>query len=164
MCAGAVAAPLRRTSAAKNSTISISRSVAVSLRRPFAASIIKLERIGIVLRRSTTLCTWDSAFKKAPRSTVIFIGFVPVGIALILAVIVHKRQSLSCCISSTFLRTSTHGHHYIKRERERTGRDAAPAGFFRREMPGGMLLPPRDGSIVSRFASRALVSGNRPPV
>jgi hypothetical protein len=29
----------------------------------------------MVFRRSTTLWTWLRAFKKAPRSTVIFIGF-----------------------------------------------------------------------------------------
>src|SRR6204780_3155034 len=52
----------------------MSRSVAVSFSFPLAASIITLDRIGIVLRRSTTLWTWLNAFKKAPRSTVIFIG------------------------------------------------------------------------------------------
>src|SRR5271154_5080572 len=54
----------------------MSRSVAVSFSFPLAASIITLDRIGIVLRRSTTLWTWLSAFKKAPRSTVIFMGLV----------------------------------------------------------------------------------------
>src|SRR6201996_2913632 len=74
MCAGAVAEPLRSTSDGIASTISMSRSVAVSFNWPFAATIITFERIGIVLRRSTTLCTWLSAFKKAPRSTLIFMG------------------------------------------------------------------------------------------
>src|ERR1700743_2286874 len=74
MCAGAVAEPLRSTSDGSDSTISMSRCVAVSFSCPFAASIITFERIGIVLRRSTTLCTWLSAFKKAPRSTLIFMG------------------------------------------------------------------------------------------
>src|ERR1700685_3918111 len=74
MWAGAVAEPLRSTSAGIASTISMARSVAVSFRRPLPASIKTLDRIGIVLRRSTTLWTWLSAFKKAPRSTVIFIG------------------------------------------------------------------------------------------
>src|ERR1700749_248149 len=74
MCAGAVAAPLRSTSDSIDSTISMSRSVAVSFNWPFAASIITFERMGIVLRRSTTLCTWLSAFRKAPRSTLIFMG------------------------------------------------------------------------------------------
>src|SRR5580704_15662271 len=54
-------------------TISISRSVAVSFSAPLAASSITLDRIGMVLRRSTTLCTWESALRKAPRSTLIFI-------------------------------------------------------------------------------------------
>src|SRR5271154_6145384 len=74
ICAGAVAEPLRRTSDGIDSTISMSRSVAVSFNCPFAASIITLDKIGIVLRRSTTLCTWLSAFRKAPRSTLIFIA------------------------------------------------------------------------------------------
>src|SRR3984885_2194210 len=75
MCAGAVAAPFRNTSAVRDSTISISRSVAGSLRRPVPASIRTFDRIGIVFRRSTTLWTWLSAFRKAPRSTVIFMVF-----------------------------------------------------------------------------------------
>jgi hypothetical protein len=70
-----VAEPLRNTSAGIDSTISMSRSVAVSFNRPLPASIKTLERMGIVLRRSTTLWTWLRAFKKAPRSTVIFIVF-----------------------------------------------------------------------------------------
>src|SRR5579862_7711748 len=74
MWAGAVAAPLRSTSEGIVSTISMSRSVAVSLSSPLAASIITFERIGIVLRRSTTLWTWLSALRKAPRSTLIFMA------------------------------------------------------------------------------------------
>jgi len=42
------------TSAGMASTISMSRSVAVSFSVPLAASIITFERMGIVLRRSTT--------------------------------------------------------------------------------------------------------------
>ena len=76
MWAGAVAAPLRSTSAGIDSTISISRSVAVSFSLPLPASINTFDRMGMVFRRSTTLWTWLSAFKKAPRSTVIFMGFV----------------------------------------------------------------------------------------
>src|ERR1700722_16037152 len=76
MWAGAVAAPLRSTSAGSDSTISISRSVAVSFSLPLPASIRTFDRMGMVFRRSTTLWTWLSAFKKAPRSTVIFMGLV----------------------------------------------------------------------------------------
>jgi hypothetical protein len=75
MWAGAVDAPFLSTSAGMDSMISMSRSVAVSFSRPFAASIRTFYKIGIVLRRSTTLWTWPRAFKKAPRSTLIFIVF-----------------------------------------------------------------------------------------
>src|SRR5690349_12124423 len=75
MCAGAVAAPFLSTSAGMDSMISMSRSVAVSFSRPLAASISTFDKIGIVLRRSTTLWTCPSAFKKAPRSTLIFIAY-----------------------------------------------------------------------------------------
>src|SRR6185437_11365233 len=75
MWAGAVAEPLRRMSAGRDSTISMSKSVAVSLSALLPASNITLERMGMVLRRSTTLCTWERALRNAPRSTLIFIGF-----------------------------------------------------------------------------------------
>src|SRR6185437_1568652 len=85
--AGAVAKPLRRMSAGMDSTISISRSVAVSLSALLPASSITLERMGMVLRRSTTLCTWERALRNAPRSTLIFIGpnFRPQGEGVLFA-------------------------------------------------------------------------------
>src|SRR5262245_4409291 len=51
-----------------------SMSVAARLSRPFCAVISTLDRIGIVLRRSTTLWTWASAFRRAARSIVSFMA------------------------------------------------------------------------------------------
>src|SRR3954453_5674487 len=47
-------------------------SVALSANPPASARSRTLERIGIVVRRSTTLWTWLSAFRRAARSTVSF--------------------------------------------------------------------------------------------
>src|SRR5438270_3288399 len=55
------------------STISRSMSVALSASLPGSARSNTFDSIGIVVRRSTTLCTWPSAFKKAARSMVSFI-------------------------------------------------------------------------------------------
>ena len=52
-------------------------SVAVSVSRPSAASNRTLARMGMVLRRSTTLWTCASAFSSTARSTVNFIGAYP---------------------------------------------------------------------------------------
>jgi hypothetical protein len=49
-----------------------SMSVAARLSRPFWAVISTFDRMGIVLRRSTTLCTWARAFRSAARSIVSF--------------------------------------------------------------------------------------------
>src|SRR5690242_580730 len=48
-------------------------SVALSASRPGSARSRTFDSIGIVVRRSTTLCTWPSAFRKAARSMVSFI-------------------------------------------------------------------------------------------
>src|ERR1700730_18734119 len=53
--------------------ISRSISVALSASLPGSARSNTFDSIGIVVRRSTTLCTWPSAFKKAARSMVSFI-------------------------------------------------------------------------------------------
>src|SRR5687768_13380656 len=57
------------------STTCRSRSVAITFSvPPSAASINTLERIGMVLRRSTTDCTWDRHRRSVARSIVAFIG------------------------------------------------------------------------------------------
>src|SRR5437868_11213506 len=48
-------------------------SVALIASLPGSARSNTFDSIGIVVRRSTTLCTWPSAFKKAARSMVSFI-------------------------------------------------------------------------------------------
>src|SRR5262245_55259647 len=50
-------------------------SVAVRPRLPSFASSSTLDRIGMVLRRSTTLCTCARDFNRAPRSMVSFMAF-----------------------------------------------------------------------------------------
>src|SRR6185437_8221066 len=72
MCAGTVVAPPGDTSAATLSITSRSRSVAFILSLPRSALISTLARIGMVLRRSTTRCTWPSDFNNSARSTVTF--------------------------------------------------------------------------------------------
>ena len=54
------------------STISRSMSVALSASWPASARSSTFDRIGIVVRRSTTLCTWLSALRRAARSMVSF--------------------------------------------------------------------------------------------
>src|SRR5712691_8213289 len=73
MCAGTVVAPPAAVSAATDSITSRSRSVALRLSADLSARISTLARIGMVLRRSTTRCTWPRDFSKAARSTVSFI-------------------------------------------------------------------------------------------
>src|SRR5205823_2965847 len=73
MCAGTVVAPPGPTSAAIDSVTSTSRSVALKVSLDFSALIRTLARMGMVLRRSTTRCTWPSDLNSAPRSTVTFI-------------------------------------------------------------------------------------------
>ena len=57
-----------------SSMISMSRSVAEKARASRSADSSTLDRIGMVLRRSTTLCTWPSAFSSAARSIVSFMS------------------------------------------------------------------------------------------
>ena len=70
--AGAVVEPVLEAVASTCSMMARSMSVAARLSRPFCAVIRTLDRMGIVLRRSTTLCTWASAFSRAARSIVSF--------------------------------------------------------------------------------------------
>src|SRR3954453_19380422 len=74
MCAGTVVEPPVPVSAASVSVTSRSRSVAFSDSFAFSARISTLPRIGMVLRRSTTRCTWPSDFSSCARSTVTFIA------------------------------------------------------------------------------------------
>src|SRR5436190_7112997 len=74
MCAGTVVEPPVPVSAASVSVTSRSRSVAFSDSLEFSARISTLPRIGMVLRRSTTRCTWPSDFSSCARSTVTFIA------------------------------------------------------------------------------------------
>ena len=74
MCAATVVAPACATSAGADSVASRSRSVLFSASRPSFASISTLERIGIVLRRSTMRWTWPRALSRAVRSIVTFIA------------------------------------------------------------------------------------------
>ena len=62
--------------AGTSSTMAISMSVAVSVSLPSRTAIITLARIGMVLRRSTTLCTWASAFSRVARSTFSFMACI----------------------------------------------------------------------------------------
>src|SRR3569623_288165 len=76
VCAETVVAPGWATAAATRSLICRSRSVAISLSVPSAvASISTLDRIGMVLRRSTTDWTWLSPLSRVARSIVAFITF-----------------------------------------------------------------------------------------
>ena len=73
--ADTVVEPAVSTWASTVSTTWRSRSVAISLMLPSAlASISTLERIGMVLRRSTTDWTWPRLFSNAARSMVAFIN------------------------------------------------------------------------------------------
>src|SRR5215468_3126448 len=72
MWAGTVVAPPGLTSAAKVSVTSRSRSVAFRESSATLERSSTLARIGIVLRRSTTRCTWDSDLSKSARSIVTF--------------------------------------------------------------------------------------------
>src|SRR5947209_3413074 len=74
MCAGTVVEPEVAVSAPSVSVTSRSRSVAFSDSFAFSARISTLPRIGMVLRRSTTRCTWPSDFSSCARSTVTFIA------------------------------------------------------------------------------------------
>src|SRR5262249_18917115 len=74
MCAGTVVEPPVPLSAASVSVTSRSRSVAFSDNLAFSARTSTLPRIGMVLRRSTTRCTWPSDFRSCARSTVTFIA------------------------------------------------------------------------------------------
>src|SRR5262245_3635653 len=73
MCAGTVVEPPAAISAAMVSVTSRSRSVALKPSFDLSALISTLARMGMVLRRSTTRCTWPSDFSSAARSTVTFI-------------------------------------------------------------------------------------------
>src|SRR5262245_23817395 len=73
MWAGPVVEPPAATSAAMVSVTSRSRSVALKPSFDLSALISTLARMGMVLRRSTTRCTWPSDFSNAARSTVTFI-------------------------------------------------------------------------------------------
>ena len=78
VCADTVVVPGVSTLAAIVSTTCKSRSVAISLSWPEAsASISTFERIGIVLRRSTTDWTWPRLFNNTARSIVAFILYPP---------------------------------------------------------------------------------------
>src|SRR4030095_12193078 len=74
MCAGTVVEPPVPASAASVSVTSRSRSVAFSDNFALSARTSTLPRIGMVLRRSTTRCTWPSDFRSCARSTVTFIA------------------------------------------------------------------------------------------
>src|SRR4051794_23713188 len=82
MCAGTVVEPPGETSAAIFSVTSRSRSVALNDSAALSALIRTLARIGIVLRRSTTRCTWPRDFRSCARSTVIFMAGSAPGPAL----------------------------------------------------------------------------------
>jgi len=58
--------------AATSSTTAISMSVAVSDSRPSRMSSSTLARMGMVLRFSTTLCTWARARSSVARSALNF--------------------------------------------------------------------------------------------
>src|SRR3569623_3124087 len=78
VCADTVVAPGWSTAAATLSLICRSRSVAISFSVPSAvASIGTLDRIGMVLRRSTTDWTWLSPLSSVARSIVAFMIVIP---------------------------------------------------------------------------------------
>ena len=84
VCAETVVAPATSTAALTCSLIWRSRSVAINFSVPLAAaSISTLERIGMVLRRSTTDWTWLSPLSKVARSIVAFISSPRTGAPLI---------------------------------------------------------------------------------
>src|SRR5690242_20001552 len=57
--------------------MAISMSVAVSVSLPSRTASITLARVGMVLRRSTTLWTWASAFIRVARSAFSFMASHP---------------------------------------------------------------------------------------
>ena len=65
--------------AGTSSTMAISMSVAVKVSLPSRTASITLARIGMVLRRSTTLCTWASAFSSVARSAFSFMASILTG-------------------------------------------------------------------------------------
>ena len=70
----AVVVPVTELFAATESTISRSMSVVVRDKESFSARSSTLARIGMVFRRSTTLCTWLSERSRSARSIVNFMG------------------------------------------------------------------------------------------
>src|SRR5215831_19017638 len=68
MCAGTVTAPGLETSAGAASDTSRSRSVALNCSARSEALSNTFERMGMVVRRSTTLVTWPRARRSSPRS------------------------------------------------------------------------------------------------
>jgi len=74
VAAGAVQAPSWVLVAETSSTMAISISVAVSVTRTSLADIMTLARMGMVLRFSTTLCTWASALSSVARSALNFMN------------------------------------------------------------------------------------------
>ena len=79
-----IAPPLSTFAAVIVSTTCRSRSVAMTFTPPpSSASISTLLRIGMVLRRSTTDCTWDRQRSSVARSMVAFIGPSLVSCALV---------------------------------------------------------------------------------
>ena len=75
---GTVVAPACATWAGTLSSTCRSRSVAISRSEPSSrASISTLDRIGMVLRRSTTDWTWPRLFKRVARSIVAFMPLMP---------------------------------------------------------------------------------------
>ncbi len=76
--AGAVHRPSRAIcTPGTSSTTAISMSVAVRRRTPPFASISTLDRMGMVLRRSTTLWAWPKALSRIARSTLNFMPPIP---------------------------------------------------------------------------------------
>src|SRR5690606_16874588 len=73
VCAATVVAPRCTVVAGTVSMICRSRSVAIRRRPSSSASISTFDRMGMVLRRSTTDWTWARAFRTAARSTVTLI-------------------------------------------------------------------------------------------
>ena len=67
-CAGMVSVPGAETLALMLSLTSRSRSVALNISVSPEAFSMTFDKIGMVVRRSTTLVTWLSAFKSSPRS------------------------------------------------------------------------------------------------
>ncbi len=78
MCAGTVTAPGLDTSAGASSDTSRSRSVALNCSVRSDALSMTLDRMGIVVRRSTTLVTWPRARRSSPRSITSCIRSSPV--------------------------------------------------------------------------------------